>query len=319
MIEMTEHLEAFPFPVVVLDEKEEIFYRNRLAKRLLPPPYRLKKQMKRDSFPQKRGFSQVCLDDISYFTAVFSFMGRDCVFFLENFLPFYESLSRVVLEEANSSFWNLLPFGEEEKHLSASFLDGFAARTYRLRQAEKDYLRLLQLRSRSFENIASCSLQGFFRHLSGLLLKRGIKLESRCPAEAAVRIDPSELTFIILNLVHFVFLFEGEDRISVFADKKKDGYRIFLKFADREGFLSAMKALLLGEEPLPCAMNCIPFLCMASVCNKERFHWSVREDKGEVEISFVLPASDFLPDAFLSDTAAKEVQDLIRAEKEYFS
>ncbi len=315
----TEQLDTLPFPALKLDENGEVFYRNRLAKRLLPPPSRLKKQMERSSFPKRGCISQVCLDGILYFTGVFSVGEAEYVFFLENFLPFYENLSRMVLEESNTCFWDLLPGGEEEKSLTPGFLDGYAARTYRLRQVEKDYLRLLQLRSRRFEHISSCSLQGFFRHLSELLLKRGIRLESECPAEATVRIDPSELTFIVLNLVHFAFLFEGEDRLFAFVKKKGDGYRITLEFADSAGFLSVMKALFLGEVPDSGAMHCIPFLCMTSACDKERFYWSVQEEKGRIRVSFVLPGSDFLPDAFLSDTAAKEVQELIKAEKEYFS
>lgn len=316
---MTEKLELLPFPALALSEEGEIFYRNRLAKRLLPPPSRLKKQMGRASFPKKGNLAQVSLDGVLYFTGVFPVEKVECVFFLENFLPFYEGLSRLVMEEANTCFWDLLPGGEKEKKISPVLIDGFAARTYRLRQVERDYLRLLQLKERRFDNISSCSLQGFFRHLSELLLKRGIHLESTCPAEAAVQIDPSELTFIVLNLVHFAFLFEGESCLFASVDQKGDGCRITVKFADPEGFLSVIKAILLGEVPDSGVMHCIPFLCVASACDKERFYWSVQEEKGKIAVSFVLPASDFMPEAFLSDTAAKEVQDLICAEKKYFS
>lgn len=319
MTKIADKLESLFFPALGLDENGEVLCRNRLAKRLLPPPSRLKKQMKKASFPKEGGLSQVFLDGVLYFTGVFFVEEVKCVFFLENFLPFYENLSRMIMEEANTCFWDLLPDGKREKSLPPDFVDGFAARTYRLRQVEKDFLRLLQLKNRSFENVSSCSLQGFFRHLSELLLKRGICLEAVCPGEAAVSIDPSELTFIVLHLAYFAFLFEGEDRLFAVAEKKKDGYRITVEFADPSGFLEAVKALLLGEMPTSGAMHCIPFLCMASACDKERFFWSVREEKGKIKISFVLPESDFMPDAFLSDATTKEVQELIRAEKEYFS
>jgi hypothetical protein len=319
MTKVTDRLDLLPFPALALDEGGEIFYRNRLAKRLLPPLSKLKKQMGKSSFPRKGSISQVSLDNILYFAGMFSVEGADCVFFLENFLPFHEGLSRLVLEESNSCFWDLLPNGEDERKCSPMELDGVAARTHRLRCAERDYLRLLQLKDKEFKNVSSCSLQGFFKHLANLLVKRGIRLENDCPAEASVSIDPSELIFIVLNLVHFAYLFEGEDRLFISVEKQGDCYRIAADFSDPGGFLSVIRALLLGEVPATGAIHCIPFLCLTRVCDKERFSWSVREKEGKIAVSFLLPASDFMPDTFLSDAAAKEVEDLIRAEKEYFS
>ncbi|MBR5295693.1 MAG: hypothetical protein IKU24_03785 [Clostridia bacterium] len=317
--ENTSCLETLPFPVILRVETGEIVYRNRLAKRLLPAPSKLKRIVGQKSFPCKENFSQVCIEDVLYFVGTLSFGEKDMIFFLENFLPFYEPLSRAVLAETDSLLWKALPFGEEAKSITPAFLDSFAARTYRLRRIERDYLRLLQVKNRPFDNAVSCSLQGFFRHLSQNLIKRGIVLESDCPDEAAVHVDPSELTFLILNFVHFAYLFEGENKIFVSVEKEAKGFRLSLQVSASTEFIPLMQDLLFGKEKGLSSLLCLPFLSVASVCQKEGFLWLVQSKEGKTEVSFLLPASDFMPTAFLSDATAKEVQELLRMEKEYFS
>ena len=58
-------------------------------------------------------------------------------------------------------------------------------------------------------------------------------------------IDPSEHIFIVLNLVHFAYLFEGEDRLFISVEKQGDCYQIAADFSDPGGFLSVIRALLL--------------------------------------------------------------------------
>ncbi len=272
---------------------------------------------KRD-FPREGSFSGVVIEEISYFVGVFPRKGYRVAVFLENFLPFYEHLSRLILDEMNTLFWDLLPDGEG-KNPSPAFLDSFAARTYRLRREQRGYLRLLQLKEQKFSNPSSCSLEGFFRYLSEALGKRGLSVESVCPEGAAVKIDSAALSFLILNLVHFAYLIEGENKIRIVSSKKKDGYMISLRFFDKEGFLDVMQSLLMGDKTSFRALLSVPFLCVARLCGGENFPWSAEVLEKEVKIEFLLPASDTLPDSFLSDATAKEVKELLKAEKEYFS
>ena len=311
------------YPVVITNEKGDILARNRLAQKLLPTLSRLKVFLQKSVFSKKEIICQARLDGITYFIACLpGEEGKVYVCFLEQFLPLYEPFSRMVLEEMNAFFWELL---EEEKRqekeaLFPGFLDAVAARTHRLRQEEKSYLRLLKMKNYAPCERVSCSVPGFFRHLSSALVNRGVRLFLDLPEELAVELSTEAFSLLALNLAQFAYLFEGADQIWIQAKEKRGKAELSFSFEDPNGFGKMLETLLCTEEEkIPGALLSTPLFCALCLCRKENISWKFYEEKGRLVFSVSLPLSITLPAAFLAESAAEEVRELLNLEKEWFS
>lgn len=314
---------SLPYPALVANEEGQVLYRNRLAKKLLPAPHRLRRFLLERAETEKKRFFEASLEGVCYYVGTTQVQnGRYLVCFLESFLPFYEPLSRIILEQMQTFFWDMFP-GEDSVHTEGTakeILDGIAARTFRLRTEEKGYLRLLKMKDRIPGEAVSCSISGFFRHLEQALEKRGIFLSASCPPRAAVKISPDSLSFLILNLVQFVYLFEGEHEIRAAVVQMEEGYRLSFAFSDRNLLFDSLETLFCGKESLDAhLLLAVPLLCAIRLCSEDGVPWILRGEAGQVTFTFSLPAGDRLPDAFLSETMAEEVEELLKTEKEYFS
>ena len=323
MSNTVENFRNAPYPVVLVNEQGEILSRNRLAQKLLPPPSRLKGFLKNLGEKRKAPIFEAELCDIRYFVGVLP--EKDGCFslcFLEHFLPFYEPFSRMILSEMQGFFWELFSEGgKRETQLSLpGFLDALAARTYRLRNEEKGYLRLLQMRNYVPGESVSCSVEGFFHHLQATLSKRGIRLTLEGGADTAVAFSTEAFTLLALNLVQFAYLFEGADEIFVHTEKRDGKVELCFSFPDPAHFSSVLSRLLDGkEEQIPGALLVSPLFCALCLCRKENILWKIRQKDNRFEFSVFLPLAKEMPAAFLAESTAKEVKELLNLEKEWFA
>lgn len=316
-------LNGLPYPAVVIGEKGQILEKNRLARRLLPPGGELKAFLQKIGEKEEAPMFEATLSSVRYFVVVLPLNeNRKRVCFLEHFLPFYESFSKIVLDQMNEFFWQLFPKEKSltSKDLTPSFLDEIAARSVRLRGEEKAYLRLLDMRSYVPEKRVSCSVSGFFRHLSPALSRRGMKLDFSCSDDAAVLFSTAAFTHLVLNLVQFAYLFEGAGDLKVQAEETKRKIRLRFSFPDHLNFSFLCRSLLEGEtEKIPEALLSSPMFCVLCLCRKEKLNWSLSASAGRLFFEVSIPRAELLPSAFLSDTSAEEVKELLRLENEWFS
>ena len=151
-------------------------------------------------------------------------------------------------------------------------------------------------------------------------MKRGICLSALCPPHAAVEIHPGSFSFLILNLIQFAYLFEGTESIGITAEKTGKNYRLSLSFSDGKDLFSVLEDLLYGKGGCDVRrLFAAPLLCVLRLCGEDGIPWRLRREKERLTFSVLLRASDALPDSFFSQTAAEEVRELLRLEKEYFS
>lgn len=324
MKEVDKKFQDLPCPVILVGEEGEVLWRNRLAQKLLPPPCRLKRFLYQ--FQEKQGeiVFEAELDKIRYFVAVFpENNGAFRLCFFEDFLPFYEPFSRVVLEEMQDFFWHLFEEKEQrEKEVSApGFLDSLAARTYRLRQEEKAYLRLLKMRSYVPQERVSCSVSGFFHHLQSALATRGLRLLLDCPENASAEFSTGAFSLLALNLIQFVYLFEGGDEVSVCVREAEEKIFFEFSFADPSGLSKVFGETFMegGDKKIPDALVCSPLFCALCLCRRENVAWQILAENGQIRFAFSLPRALALPAAFLAESTSEEIGELMNLEKEWFS
>ncbi len=312
---MEERLETLPFPVVALSEEGRPVFRNRLAKKLLPPPSRLGRFLEWAwEGAKEKVILTATLEGVSYFVGLTRWSEYTVLSFLETLLPLHPVFSRALLERARELFpefdraaARLLEKrtgGKEEKE----HLDRISARIRRLREEEGSYLRLMRLSERSWDEPTSCSLDGFLRVLTGAMQKARVTLFVSCPSSAGVWVSPAVLGFVMVNLLHFIVLFEGEDRIDVSVEAGEKESVIELCFPDREGLFSLYGTLTRtgGETVFPQALAFAPLFCAMTVCREcgLSLYLFRREEKGILRLT--LPGSFRMPEAFLGARDARD-------------
>ncbi len=314
-----------PFSAVVLSENGELIFCNRLAKKLLPPPWRCKRflSQKKREIAQGAIFSAV-LEETAYFISSIGFRdGSRAVFFLEKFYPFYESLSRALLESADELFreedWRLLLSEENARSETEknAYLDGVIARTRRFRRDRVLYLRLLRSRQWQKQEPVPCEIEGFFRFREELSRQYGMTVAFSCKEDLTAWVAPRSLSYGVLNILQFIFLFSGTGEVSVLCEKEKREVCLRFSYEDRGELFTLYNNLLQGKEAGR-GILLAPLLCTQAMFPEEQVRLVLRRQGERTEIQLRMPASDAVPCAFFSKKESKEAAELERMYREFF-
>ena len=320
-------LENLPFPAVTLSKDGNLLFRNRLAKKLLPPPSRLGRFLAREwNGAKEKAIFTATLEGTSYFVGLTRWEERTVFSFLETPLPLHPVFSRALLERARE----LLPdFDRAAARLldegsggrkDPERLDRLSARIRRLREEEGAYLRLMRLSERSWDSPVSIGLFGFFRSLTAAMQKARVTLFVTCPSSAVSWVSPSVLGFVMVNLFHFITLFEGEDKIRVLVEAGEKESVIDLYFPDREGLFSLYGTLTgeRGEEYFPQALAFAPLFCAMAVCRDSGLVLRLLKRGDEGVLRLTLPAAPHMPEVFLGAKGAEIEVEMERWIREIF-
>lgn len=316
-----KRLEALPYPAVVLPKEGRRLYRNRLARRLLPPAARLREiltaaELENDDFLRK-----IRLDSIDYLLVSLALENGAVAFcFFEHFLPLQEALSRALVRKMKDFLWALLEKENEPLSGNAVYLDQIAARACALRSHGDDYLRLLDAAELFCgEKPQTCSLEGFFVHLKRALDVRGIPTVFSFPKGATVLSEGAVLSYLVLNLVHFARLFEGERQVELSVCSEAEGLCFSVSFPDDGAVASSLEDLICRGQEHEKLLYLLPMLCILHVCLEKGIPWSVRQEGELLFFSFVLAKGIEKPVLFLSDATAEEIAQLLQMIKIFFS
>lgn len=295
--------ETFPFPALISDGRGNLLHRNRMAKGLLPSPWRLRRFLlqKRE---EKEIFSAQ-MDGRYYFVG--KIQREDCFLFifLESFLPFYPAVSHALLKEAVEHMELLckeeqtqtLP--KEGKHLQ----EGLIARTVKIRRESDAYFRLLNAKSYATGRQAVLDLPSYLEAVKRELAGKRVVLEVEKSEPLGACFSPSSLAFILLSVLQFVFLFQGEERIRAKAKKRGNRVALSLIFPDEEGLFAAFFALTEEEKtqkrPFPAGVGLSPLFSALAVCREERLNVRILFENGQGTMEILLPGAGVLPEAFL--------------------
>ena len=314
-----------PFSAVVLSEDGALIFCNRLAKKLLPPPWQCKRFLNQRKREIARGaiFSAV-LEETAYFVSSIGFSdGKRAVFFLEKFYPFYESFSQALLESADELFreedWRWLLSEENTRNETEknAYLDGVIARTRRFRRDRALYLRLLRSRQWQKQEPAPCDIEGFFRFREELSRQYGMTLAFSCKEELTAWVAPRSLSYGVLNILQFIFLFSGTGEVSVLCEREKREVCLRFSYEDRGELFTLYNSLLQGKEEAR-GILLAPLLCTQAIFPEEQVRLVLcRQDK-QTEIQIRMPAADAVPCAFFSKKESKEAAELERMYREFF-
>jgi len=297
---------ALMVPAVVVNVQYALCFRNRMAQRLLPPPWKLKRYL---TILGKElgtaGMTQVKWGDTVYFAETVNVSGCSTHFlllFTETFLPFQEPFSRYLIRENLSCFRQFGTSSEQRSAASGSdaLADRIASRLYGQRQHYYAYYRLLTVNQTVEKAPVSFDSVHLLKKISDSL--KGARIGFRVNAEKDLRVfaTPSSFLFSVLSVVQFLKVFEGQDDVSVTAKEKGGWVELTFSFFDREGLFGAFSSLMEWEEDrFPETMGMIPLLFAMSVAKKEgmKFRVTVRENLGEVVVKIPLskePSALFL-------------------------
>ena len=316
-----KRLEALPYPAVVLPMKGKRLYRNRLARRLLPPSARIRELLTASRIENDDVLKEIRLDSVAYLLVSFALEDGDTAFFFfEHFLPLQEALSRALVLSMKDFLWVLLEKENEAHSQNAVYLDQIAARACALRSHSDDYLRLSDASELLFEEKAqSCSLDGFFGHLKRALDVRGIPTSFSFPKGSTVLSEGAVLSYLVLNLVHFARLFEGERRVKISVQSRANDLCFSVNFSDDGAVVSSLEELICRGGVHEKLLHILPMLCILRICMEKGIPWSVSRKGNRLFFSFVLAKGIEKPVLFLSDAAAEEIAQLLQMIKTFFS
>jgi len=313
---LTEWLESLPYSAVAVPEEKGRVYRNRLARRLLPPPSRLTEALR---VSERELLSEVCLDGIRYLVVRLPAEKASLYCLFEHFSPLQEMLSRGLVGRMQNFLWDLMDREEKGEPCASLSPDQIAARARSLRMHSDGYLRLLNVGEHlKDKERATCCLDGFFGYLQRALSACDVSASFRFREGCAVVTTGEELSFLVLNLIHLAHLFETERSACLEAREEESGVRFSIEFRDGGAVASSLEEMIrFGKsgEGLLCS---IPLLCVLRVCLERGIPWSVRRNGENLACSFLLPKGTEKPVLFLSDPAAEEVSALLRTVRTFF-
>ncbi len=315
--ELIRCIDTVYYPVLLCDENRRILHRNRLARALFPELALLKGLLAK----KKEGLLwEGSVSGHTYYISEKKWPeGFVTVCFFENFLPFYEPFSRRIMEQVHELFWQHASRLAEGR-LPAKQNAALSARLVRMHMEEQNYLKLLQLKDYLTPESRSCSLSGFFHHLSVALEGQGIAVKCTCDDDACALAPPSSLSFLILSLVQFSYLMEGARGISVTVRRRRTRYQLTLSVATGEETLALLEELIHGTAvPSPKILSLIPLFCTLMICRKDGIPWQFFVKGENACFAFSLKASVSAPEAFLGRRDSLEVADLLNRVRESFS
>lgn len=310
-------MDALPYPAVVMTEGKGRLLRNRLARCLLPSSSRLNGVLSEfgDEFMR-----ELSLDGVSYLVVAFSEENERIFCFFEHFLPFQEVLSRAVVGKMQDFLWSLL--NEEERPCleTSLFHEQISARVCSLRRHGDNYLRLLNTASiLGKEEASTCSLNGFFHCLQTALLACGVGVSFEVREEATVYTESGVLSFLVLNLVHFARLFEGEENVCLDVSEETDGFRFSVTVSDEGSVADSFEKLIRYGKDGDALLNTLPLLCILRVCMEKGIPWTVKQHNGKISFSLLLAKGEKKPVLFFSDATAAEVARFLQMVQSFFS
>lgn len=327
-----ELLENMPFSAIVLGEKDEILYRNRMARGLLLPPTGMMRfaEEEREKISHE-GIFAALLDGRRYFVAVMEIMkGKKSarqLFFFEDFGLLFLPVSEYLLEECNK----LLSEGESyftdavnENASSAglvSYCKRLSVRTRKFRQQRTAYLRMLAIRKRKKGESAVCNLMGFFSFFLPAIKEAGFSATASFDDDAGIQLHHDILTEILLHLFQFISLYEGEKEVRLKGKIKNGVYCLTLSFFDREGLFRLFGKYLLNENKKRTAPRFAafsPLFSVAELCDEEKLDFALEKNGEDCRLTLCLPLAEYVPEQFLSAKTSERLESIIAKVKAFF-
>jgi len=312
-----QQISRFPFPCVALTENGKILARNRLAQKLLPPAAALSRHFLRDAhFLSAETLFWTVLEEVEYFIGILKkrWEGEEIrlVCFLENFLPLQEPFAEYLLEEGSRLFGEAAGMLDEPKGQAPSpqQQDALCALLFRMRTQNLSYLRFCAHKHFLREAEAVCSLGGLFDVLETVLARARVRFAASMQEEMNVYAAPDALSRILLNVLQFVSLFTGEEKLSMKAKQNGACAEVCISFADQDGLFLLFGGLLGLEKEkdvFPRALVFSPLFSALAICRAQGYDLclSLQEETGEIRLR--VPSADRVPEAFLSSAKEKEI------------
>lgn len=328
-----EKTESLPFAVILLSGDGRILYRNRMAKGLLPPLSGMKEFIseKREMLSEG-GFFFASLNGRRY--CVFSSHEETpCrrVFFFEEFARLFHPVADELLERGEALFRDyeerLLSDGiaEERGGARASYLKRLSLRSRRFREEQRAYLRLVKATRRRKGEKEAWDLGDFFDEFGRVMVGLGFAVESSLPPETVIKFHWDTLSEILLNLLSFAALYEGERTIGIQGEKREDRLILRVLFFDREDLFRRFGNFLQDEEKRAHTKKSLsrfmPFSSLftaALICEGEGLLFSVDRVKENCRITLSLPVTEDKAVRFLSALDPETRRRLVQKAKEFF-
>lgn len=315
--ELKSRIDALCYPALICTSSGRILARNRFAKALLPEKEKVIAALGRT---RKEPLEAVTLGGVRYFVSEKTWEdGLRTVCFFETFAPFCEDFARLVLEELEERFWQDYSALPDDAAKGTSF-SRILARSVRLRSNASSLLQLLRLKDVPQGETVSCSLTGFFRHLSEALAQTGVRVQCTEEKENAVLVPPSSLILLVLSLARYAYLVSGTGQVS--AEIRCSGRRTNLRLSltDEGETLSLLEDILYGEgTPSPRTLFLLPLAITLSLCEKQGIPWRLLKQDERIVFSVTLERAVTPPTAFLSAKEGEEVSELWNRVREFFS
>ncbi len=313
-------LDALPYPAVILQKESGNLRCNRMARRLLPPAVRLRGILAELFDGNEDLLQEIRLESVSYLLVGFSVTEGERLFcFFEHLLPLQEAISRVLVQKMRDFFWLLANRETEPKGNNTAYLDQIAARVCALRSRSDEYLRLLDVPDGFCEESKSCCLDGFFTYLQRALDIQGIHASFSVPKGVTVVSQGTILSYLVLNLLYFVHLYEGEHRIKLLVLKENTHVRFSVSFRDEMSIMSSLESLIYSGDGDENVLRILPMLCILRVCLENQIPWTLQRNGASATLSFLLPKGEEKPVLFLSDAVSAETAKLMEMVKIFFS
>ncbi len=306
---------SFVFPSVVTDEEFSLLFRNRAAQKLLPAPWRLKRYLKTLAKEKKEGCVMCAeLEEISYFVCILPPENSErLLIFLENFMPFCEPFSKSLFGESLRVLDEIcLPlkpqFEFQGTARNVHLEERVISRTHRLRGAMEMYRHFLTLSKRPMRAPSVCSLPGILQALSDRLHQPRVSLSFECTSDAAVMASPDALIFALLNVIRFLYVYQGLEEVSVQVKKTGNGVVLSFSFSDQEQVFSVLARIFRQEsgKEFPKDLALAPLFLSFLLCREHHMNMSLKSENGMGQILIKLPSAQMIPEAFLGTKTAAE-------------
>ena len=151
------------------------------------------------------------------------------------------------------------------------------------------------------------------------LSARGLCINATFPKGATVCSQGSVLSYLVLNLVHFIRLYEGERSTAVLVTEEGGQMRFSVEFPDNGTVGTSLEAMICRGEVNEEILRTLPMFCILRMCLEKGICFSALAREGSFSFSFFLKKGDQSPALFLSDATAAEVVELLRIVKLFFS
>ena len=237
-------IENYLFPAVVVREDLSLIARNRLAKKLLPAPWKLRQYLKHmEGGGSEERWLLSEWEDVRWFVGVIRRDDFRLLVFLENLFPLYEPLARRLFEEEDDLLEEMLNTNRDAAsgpELRESLCARVAARTFRLRRQIGLCRSLFSISEKSRRRDVKmdptvCCVTRLAAILEQKLKQYRLDLAYVRRENYSAFVSPWALLAVMINLVQFAAVYEGDERVELLLEQRGRTLWMKLSYAGRQG------------------------------------------------------------------------------------